>query len=245
MKIIAVIPARMSSSRLPNKMMQPLGDKTLIRSTYDNVVQMQLFDQVIVATDSQEIFDEISHHQGLAIMTKNEHQTGSDRIAEVVKPMEVDIIVNVQGDEPFVSREALVSLIKSFKQDITVDVATLKMPILDNKEIENPNNVKVICNYNDFALYFSRTPIPYQRDQKTEDIRYFQHIGVYAFRKKALMDFSILPMRSLEKAEKIECLRYLEYGMRIKVLETQEKTIGVDTLEDLERARDYLQNLNS
>ncbi len=239
MKTIAVIPARLNSVRLNRKMMQDLGGIPLIRRTYENALQMQLFDQVLVATDSQEIFDEIAQHGGSAVMTSASHETGSDRIAQVVKPLDVDLVVNIQGDEPFIKKEPLAQLIAVFEENPDVDVATLKMHLTDRDSISNPNNVKVICDKDGNALYFSRTPLPYRRETEMT-IHYFQHIGVYAYTKNAIERFSKLPMLELEKAEKIECLRYLEYGMKIKVVETEEKSIGIDTQEDLEKARDFL-----
>ncbi len=242
MKNIAVIPARYNSTRLPAKMMQSLGDKSLIRTTYDNILSMQLFDQVMVATDSQEIFNEITNHGGIAVMTQSTHETGSDRIAEVIAPLDIDIVVNVQGDEPFINKKPLEDLLSVFQSDQSIDVATLKMSIVEPNEIANPNNVKVVCDTNEVALYFSRSPIPFLREPQELSPAYFQHIGVYAFRKKALLAFTGLKMRELEKSEKIECLRYLEYGMKIKVIETAEKSLGIDTQEDLDKARILISN---
>jgi 3-deoxy-manno-octulosonate cytidylyltransferase (CMP-KDO synthetase) len=238
MKIIAVIPARYASTRFPAKLMQDLGGKTVILRTYQAAIQTNLFDDVFVVTDSDIIFDEIVSNGGKAIMSIKEHESGSDRIAEAIQSLEVDIVVNVQGDEPFIDAEPLAKVIEVFRNDVDkkVDLASLMREIKDETEINNPNNVKVVVDQSGFALYFSRSVIPYPRD-KDVGVRYFQHIGIYAFRKQALLDFYSLPMKSLEASEKLEQLRYLEFGKRIKMVETSHVGIGIDTAEDLERAR--------
>jgi len=238
MKIIAVIPARYASTRFPAKLMQDLGGKTVILRTYEAAVNTELFDDVFVVTDSDLIFKEIEKNGGKAIMSIKEHESGSDRIAEAVENLDVDIVVNVQGDEPFINKEPLQKVIEVFKNDLEkkVDLASLMREISDWEAIENPNNVKVIVDQNSLALYFSRSVIPYPRE-KNVGVRYFQHIGIYAFRKAALMDFYRLPMQSLEASEKLEQLRYLEYGKKIKMVETTHVGIGIDTPEDLEKAR--------
>ncbi len=238
MKIIAMIPARYSASRFPGKLMQDLGGKPVITRTYEATVATQLFDDVVVVTDSDIIYNEISVIGGHIVMSKKEHECGSDRIAEAVEFMDIDIVVNVQGDEPFTEVESLKKLISVFKNDDKkeVDLASLMVNITDWEEIENPNTVKVIVDQNDFALYFSRSPIPFPRD-KSVDAKYYKHKGVYAFRKDALMDFYRLPMLTLEASEKIECIRYLEYGKRIKMVETNVQGVEIDTPEDLERAK--------
>lgn len=238
MKIIAVIPARYASTRFPAKLMQDLGGKTVILRTYEAAVNTALFDDVFVVTDSDLIFKEIEKNGGKAIMSIKEHESGSDRIAEAVENLDVDIVVNVQGDEPFINKEPLQKVIEVFKNDLEkkVDLASLMREISEWEAIENPNNVKVIVDQNGLALYFSRSIIPYPRE-KNVGVRYFQHIGIYAFRKAALMDFYRLPMQSLEASEKLEQLRYLEYGKKIKMVETTHVGIGIDTPEDLEKAR--------
>jgi 3-deoxy-manno-octulosonate cytidylyltransferase (CMP-KDO synthetase) len=241
MKIIAVIPARYASTRLPAKLMQDLGGKTMILRTYEAAVNADLFDDVFVVTDSNLIFDEIVSHGGKAIMSIKEHESGSDRIAEAIANLDVKIVVNVQGDEPFIDTESLMKLIEIFRKDTLgqVDLASLMREIKDVEVINNPNNVKVVTDQNGFALYFSRSVIPYPRE-KNIDVRYMQHIGIYAFRKQALLDFYGLPMKSLEASEKLEQLRYLEFGKRIKMVETTHIGIGIDTIEDLEKARRML-----
>ncbi|HLT52588.1 MAG TPA: 3-deoxy-manno-octulosonate cytidylyltransferase [Flavobacteriaceae bacterium] len=238
MKIISMIPARSAASRFPGKLMQDLGGKTVILRTYEATVATQLFDDVFVVTDSDIIFNEIVGNGGKAIMSKKEHECGSDRIAEAVENMDIDIVVNVQGDEPFTEKASLEKLINVFMGDADkeIDLASLMVHITDWDEISNPNTVKVIVDKFNCALYFSRSPIPYPRD-KNVAAKHFKHKGVYAFRKDALMDFYKLPMLPLEASEKIECLRYLEYGKRIKMVETHVQGVEIDTPEDLERAK--------
>ncbi|GEP52515.1 3-deoxy-manno-octulosonate cytidylyltransferase [Flavobacterium noncentrifugens] len=241
MKIIAVIPARYASTRFPAKLMQDLGGKTVILRTYEAAVETNLFDDVFVVTDSDLIFNEIISNGGKVIMSIKAHESGSDRIAEAVANMDVDIVINVQGDEPFINKEPLEKVIEIFRNDEArqVDLASLMREITNEADITNPNNVKVVVDQTGFALYFSRSVIPYPRD-KNAGVRYFQHIGIYAFRKQAIMDFYSLPMKSLEASEKLEQLRYLEFGKRIKMVETSHVGIGIDTPEDLEKARKML-----
>ncbi len=238
MKIIAMIPARYAASRFPAKLMQDLGGKTVIWRTYEAVINTQLFKDVFVVTDSKTIFNEITTHGGKAIMSKKEHHCGSDRIAEAVEYMDVDIVVNVQGDEPFIDKQSLQKVVAVFqKEDATqIDLASIMTPITNTEEIQNPNTVKVIVDQKNMALYFSRSPIPYHRDKEIS-VTYYKHKGVYAFRKQALLDFYNLPMKPLEVAEKIECIRYLEYGKKIKMVETSTTGVEIDTPQDLEYAK--------
>lgn len=241
MKIIAVIPARYASTRFPAKLMQDLGGKTVILRTFEAAKNTQLFDDVFVVTDSEIIFNEIKSNGGKVIMSTKSHESGSDRIAEAVENMQVDVVVNVQGDEPFINKEALESLVHAFKTDVEskIDLGSVMYQITEKDEIDNPNNVKVVVDQNNFALYFSRSVIPFPREENV-GVRYMKHIGIYAFRKSALMDFYKLPMKSLEASEKLEQLRYLEYGKRIKMIETDKGSIGIDTPEDLEKAKKML-----
>lgn len=238
-----MIPARYEASRFPGKLLKDLNGKTVITRTYEAAKNTGLFDEVYVVTDSDEIFAEINKNGGNAIKSKKEHECGSDRIAEAVQDMDVDIVVNVQGDEPFIDRESLAKLLMVFREDdaAVIDLASLKTALIESDEITNANNVKVITNKNDFAMYFSRFPVPYPRNTEAP-VTYFKHIGIYAFRKQALIDFYNLPMLSLESAEKIEAIRFLEYGKNIKMVETQMQTIGIDTPEDLEKARGIWKN---
>ncbi len=233
-----MIPARYAASRFPAKLMQDLSGKPVIVRTYEATINTKLFDEVFVVTDSAIIFDTITKAGGKAIMSLKAHDCGSDRIAEAVSNMDVDIIVNVQGDEPFTDRESLASVLDVFRDDVAmeIDLASLMVRIDDGEEIANPNTVKVIVDNRNFALYFSRSPIPYPRAEEVEKV-YYKHKGIYAFRKRALMDFQRLPMLSLEATEKIEAIRYLEYGKKIKMVETSVSGIEIDTPEDLKRAQ--------
>lgn len=241
MKIIAMIPARYAASRFPAKLMQQLGDKTVIRHTYDNTVATGLFDEVWVVTDSDMIYREIDSNAGKAIMSIGQHESGSDRIAEAVAGMNVDIVVNVQGDEPFVKKPPLEKLLQVFKgaEGEKVQVASLMQVLKEQKFIDDPNYVKVAVDLHMNSLMFSRSVIPYPRNKEI-DIVYYEHIGVYAFRKEALMNFTSWPMTALEAAEKIECLRYLEHGIPLKMVVTEYMGVEIDTPEDLERAAKLL-----
>lgn len=234
MKTIAMIPARYAATRFPAKLMQQLGNKPVIRHTYDNTVATGLFAEVIVVTDSDIIFDEITSNGGIAIRSQREHQSGSDRIAEAAANLDVDIILNVQGDEPFVKREPLEKLLEVF-QDNTVQVASLMQVMKEQKFIDDSNYVKVAVDLNNNSLFFSRSVVPYPRD-KSVLTNYYEHIGVYAFRKQALLNFTSWPMTPLESAEKIECLRYLEHGVPLRMVLTDYMGVEIDTPEDLERA---------
>ena len=237
-KIGAFIPARYAATRFPAKLMQALGNKTVIRHTYDNTVATGLFDEVYVVTDSEIIFNEITSHGGKAIMSKKEHESGSDRIAEAIEDLAIDIVVNVQGDEPFVKKEPLEQLIAVFKDD-KVQVASLMQALTNSDLIADPNYVKVAVDKNSNALFFSRSVIPYARNTAIA-ITYYEHIGVYAFKKQALLDFTNWPMSPLEAAEKIECLRYLENGVSIKMVLTNYMGVEIDTPEDLIKAAKLL-----
>lgn len=237
MNIVAVIPARYAATRFPGKLMQMLGSKSIIRHVYVNTKKTGLFTDVLVVTDSDIIYNEITANGGKAIMSKKEHESGSDRIAEVIAEMNVDIIVNVQGDEPFIKKEPLEKLVRLF-DDSSVKVASL-MRKISKEEAENPNNVKVVTDKSGYALYFSRSVIPFQRDLAA-DVNYFLHVGVYGYKKDILLKFTQWPQSELEKTEKLEQLRYLENGIKIKMAETDYNNIAIDTPEDLEKAKSSL-----
>ena len=237
-KIGAFIPARYAATRFPAKLMQMLGDKSVIRHTYDNTKATGLFDEVYVVTDSEIIFNEIVDNGGKAIMSIKQHESGSDRIAEAVENLDIDIVVNVQGDEPFVKREPLERVLACF-EDSTVKVASLMQVLNNQASIEDPNYVKVAVDNNWNALFFSRSVIPYPRSTEMP-ITYYEHVGVYAFKKQALIDFTHWPMSPLEAAEKIECLRYLENGVSIKMAVTNYMGVEIDTPEDLIKAAELL-----
>lgn len=237
-----MIPARYAASRFPGKLMQDLGGKSVILTTYQATVNTGLFDEVYVVTDSDIIFDEIQSNGGKVIRSIKEHDCGTDRIAEAVENLNVDIVVNVQGDEPFTNREGLGKVLKVFEGEDAekIDLASLMSEISDWKEINDPNTVKVVVDKNDFALYFSRSPIPYPRDKNVR-IKYYKHKGIYAFRKQAILDFYKLPMSELEATEKVECIRFLEYGKNIKMAVSNTRSVEIDTPEDLKRANLLMQ----
>ena len=238
-----MIPARYAATRFPGKLMQPLGGKPVIRHTYDNTVATGLFDEVLVVTDSDIIYNEITAHGGKATMSKQPHESGSDRIAEAVKDLEADVVVNVQGDEPFVRREPLQQLLRIFDEEGggEVQVASLMQVLTEPQLIADPNYVKVAVDRQMNALLFSRSPIPYARDTSAPVV-YYEHIGVYAFRKQALLNFTGWPVTPLEAAEKIECLRYLEHGLRLKMVVTDYMGVEIDTPEDLLKAAKQLKS---
>jgi 3-deoxy-manno-octulosonate cytidylyltransferase (CMP-KDO synthetase) len=238
MRKIAMIPARYAATRFPGKLMQLLGSKPVIIHTYEATVATRLFDDVIVVTDSNIIFDEIKKHGGRAVISKKPHESGSDRIAEAAAEMNVDIIVNVQGDEPFVKKEPLQKLLLRFN-DASVQVASLMQVIHNENEINDPNVVKVVVDKNMNSLLFSRSPVPYQRDKNSPAVHY-RHIGVYAFRKQALINFTLWPPSRLEQAEKLEQLRYLENGVPLRMVAVDYMGMGIDVPEDLERAKKFL-----
>lgn len=238
MKIVAMIPARYGATRFKGKLMAALKGKTVIRHTYEATAATGLFDEVVVVTDSAIIYNEITGNGGKAMMSRKEHESGSDRIAEAAAGLEVDIIVNVQGDTPFVKKEPLEKLLQQFS-DPAVRVGSLMQLLEDEKLIADPNYVKVCVDRNMNALFFSRSIIPYPRN-KNISIPYYEHIGIYAFRKGALLDFTNWPVSPLEDAEKIECLRYLENGVPIRMAVTGFMGVEIDTPEDLERAERLL-----
>jgi 3-deoxy-manno-octulosonate cytidylyltransferase (CMP-KDO synthetase) len=237
MKVIAMIPARYEASRFPGKLMQDLAGKSVILRTYEATINTGLFEKVFVVTDSRIIYDEIIKNDGNVLMSKLEHESGSDRIAEAVHDIECDIIINVQGDEPFTESESLKRLIEVFSFDKAkqIDLASLMVKIDDEKEINNSNCVKVITDKDNFALYFSRSVIPFNRSFNKK-LNYYKHKGVYAFRKSTLLEFTNLPILNLEESEKIECLRFLEHGKKIKMVESNVQGVEIDTPSDLEKA---------
>ncbi|NII24515.1 3-deoxy-manno-octulosonate cytidylyltransferase [Pseudoflavitalea sp. X16] len=233
-----MIPARYAATRFPAKLMQLLKGKTVIRHTYDNTVATGLFDEVWVVTDSEVIYQEIVSHGGKATMSVKEHESGSDRIAEAVANMEVDIVLNVQGDTPFIRQEPLQQLLQCFK-DPSVQVASMMQVLHEQEQIDDPNYVKVAVDRHMNSLMFSRSVIPYPRNKEVP-ITYYEHIGVYAFRKQALLNFTNWPITPLEAAEKVECLRYLEYGIPLRMIVVDYMGVEIDTPDDLQRAEKLL-----
>jgi len=241
-RIVALIPARYDATRFPGKLMAKLGAKSVVLRTYESVVKAALFSEVYVVTDSDIIFNEIVDNGGQAIKSIKEHECGSDRIAEAAEGIDADIIVNVQGDEPFTKKAPLIKLLEVFDgpDAKNIDLASLMQVMTKVNQIEDPNYVKVVVDEDNNALFFSRSPIPYPRNKDAQN-KYFEHIGVYAFRKQALLDFYNTPMTILEDTEKIECLRYLETGKRIKMVVTEYMGIEIDTPEDLEHAKTFIE----
>jgi 3-deoxy-D-manno-octulosonate cytidylyltransferase len=237
--VVALIPARYGASRFDGKLMAKLGGKTVVTRTLEATISTGLFDDVIVVTDSEIILEEIKNAGGSAVMSRKDHESGSDRIAEAASKMDVDIIVNVQGDTPFVKKEPLQKLLNEF-MDHSVQVASLMQELSEQRFIDDPNYVKVAIDKNRNALFFSRSVIPYPRNKNLK-IVYYEHIGVYAFRKKALLDFTTWPVSPLEDAEKIECLRYLENGVPLRMVITDYMGVEIDTPEDLQRATKLLE----
>lgn len=244
MRAIALIPARLGATRFPSKLLAPVKGKSVIRRTYESAVNTGLFDEVIVVTDSDEILNEITSFGGKAVKSKGEYDSGTDRIAEIAADLQADVFVNVQGDEPFVQREPLAQLLAVFQgaAGATVQVASLVQELKEQELIADPNYVKVALDLNGNALFFSRSIIPYPRDKQLA-IPYYEHIGVYAFRKQALMNFTHWPLTPLEKAEKIECLRFLEHGIPMRMVVTQYMGVEIDTPEDIIRAEALMEKM--
>jgi 3-deoxy-manno-octulosonate cytidylyltransferase (CMP-KDO synthetase) len=238
---IALIPARLNATRFPSKLMADLKGKSVIRRTYEATLATSLFNDVYVVCDSPVIYNEIVNNGGKAILSKKEHECGTDRIAEAAAEMEADIIVNVQGDEPFVKKQPLADLLEVFKKDAQkeIHVGSLMQVLKSQKEIDDPNYVKVAVDKDFNALFFSRSVIPYPRNPEHK-APYYEHIGVYAFRKEALIKFIQLPVGILEDAEKVECLRFLENGMKMKMVMTEYMGIEIDIPEDIEKAKKFL-----
>ena len=242
-KIVALIPARLNASRFPQKLMKELDGKTIILRTYEAIKEMNLFDAVLVVCDEETIFNEIQKNGGRAVLSTKEYESGTDRIAEVAATIDADIIVNVQGDEPFISKEALQKVIALFNNPL-VDVGSLVLPITNKASIENPNCVKVVVDKNFKAMYFSRSPIPFVRDENSNQ-QFYKHIGVYAFKKESLLAFTQLPISQLERTEKLENLRMLENAMNVYMAVVNEVGISIDTPEDFELAKKYLTQSNA
>ena len=245
MEVIGVIPARYESKRFPGKLLADLGGKPVIRHVYERSAGAKGLKVLLVATDDKRIFDVVESFGGKAVMTSPRHKSGTDRIAEVMAKIKGDVVVNIQGDEPFIRPKMIEDVIKPFKGKENVCMATLKCPIEKEEEITDPNVVKVVTDSDDFALYFSRLPVPYVRDGGKNSVRFYKHIGLYAYTRGFLLKFAKLPHSSLEQAERLEQLRALEYGYSIKVLETRYSTLGIDTRQDLALARKMLRGENA
>jgi 3-deoxy-manno-octulosonate cytidylyltransferase (CMP-KDO synthetase) len=237
MKTVALIPARMGATRFPAKLVADLCGKPLIARTYLSTVETGVFDEVMVVTDHQDIAEIIEAEGGRVFLSQQEHESGSDRIAEAVKNMDAEVVVNVQGDEPFQDRKSLQNLVEVFNNN-EVEVASMMSRIVDPIQVDNPNVVKVVVDKHGFALYFSRSPLPYRRNPDIE-VPVYKHIGIYAYRRQALVRFTELEKSQLERVEMLEQLRLLENGIRIKMIESNHQAVAVDTEQDLEKARAY------
>ena len=237
MKTIALIPARFGATRFPAKLLADLRGKPLIARTYLSTMATNVFDDVMVVTDHESIAEAVRNEGGKVFFSQKAHESGSDRIAEAAASIEADIIVNVQGDEPFQDRESLSNLVNVF-QDEKVEVASLMSPIAEQSLINHPNIVKEVTDQESFSLYFSRSPIPFKRNE-TSSPQYFRHIGIYAYKKELLMAFTKWEKSVLENIEMLEQLRLLENGIRIKMVSTHHQAVAIDVPEDLERALIY------
>ncbi len=240
-KVVAIVPARYESTRLPGKPLALIDGKPMIQHVYERARRVALVEGVLVATDDARIAAAVRGFGGEAVMTRADHPSGTDRIAEVAANLDAEVIVNVQGDLPFLEAAMVDAAVAMMRADVALPMATLKTPIHSNAELLNPNVVKVVTDREGYALYFSRSPLPYWREAATagaaDGIRGYRHIGLYAYRRDFLLTFARLAPTPLEQAEKLEQLRALEWGFRIRVAETAAVGIEVDTPHDLERAR--------
>lgn len=238
MKFLGVIPSRYASTRLEGKPLKDICGHTMVEWVYKRALKSKL-DGVVVATDDERIVGEVKSFGGNVILTRKDHINGTSRIAEVCETYtDYDVIVNIQGDEPLIEPDMINSIIDSFIEDNTIPMSTLKYKLTDMTEIENPNAVKVVTDKNDFAIYFSRSVIPYPRNLNMDN--YYKHVGIYGYKRDFVMEYAKMESTPLELSESLEQLRVLENGYKIKVLETPYKIIGVDTQEELERVREYI-----
>ncbi len=235
MKIVGIIPSRYASTRLAGKPLKDICGKTMVQRVYEQSERASNVDQVIVATDDQRIYDTVKSFGGDVVMTSKDHQTGTDRLAEAVKNIDADIVVNIQGDEPLIDPQMIDQAVSPLIKDNSIRMSTLKKKINSQEEIASPHVVKVVTDKDNFALYFSRAAIPYPRNNT--EIDYYKHIGLYVYRKEFLLEYAKMDSTSLEEQESLEQLRVLENGYKIKVVETEYQAIGVDTPEDLEKVR--------
>lgn len=243
MKIVAVIPARYGSTRFRGKPLALISGKPMIQWVYENTVSCSMISRVIVATDERNIAKVVESFGGEVCMTSSAHTTGTDRVAEAAKDLDAQIIINIQGDEPLLPSEGIEETVAPLLNDKTIPMGTLKTKILNREDIYNPNIVKIITDHRGFALYFSRSPIPYEKLANLGTI-FFRHIGLYVYRRDFLLRFARLPQSALEKAEGLEQLRALEHGYSIKVVETDYHPVGVDVPDDISRVEKLMQEQN-
>ena len=255
-RAVAIIPARYNSTRFPGKPLALLQNKPVIQHVFEKVKDARLVDAVLVATDDERIYNIVADFGGKAVMTSEGHRTGTDRVAEAAKGIECDIVINIQGDEPFIKTEMVDDLVNMLACDERALMGTLAKRITDSKEIFSPDVVKVVIDNEGFAMYFSRAPIPWHREEfskfqdsgfkagnrylATGGMEVYKHIGIYGYRKDTLLSLSSMEENALEKLEKLEQLRALASGIKIKVKETDYDTFGIDTVEDLRNAEEYL-----
>lgn len=238
MKFLGVIPSRYASTRLEGKPLKDICGHTMVEWVYKRALKSKL-DKVVIATDDERIMAEVKSFGGNAVLTRADHLNGTSRIAEVCETYtDYDVIVNIQGDEPLIEPDMINAIIDSFIEDTTIPMSTLKHKLTDMTEIENPNAVKVITDKNNFAIYFSRSVIPYPRKLNMDN--YYKHVGIYGYKRDFVMEYAKMPSTPLELSESLEQLRVLENGYKIKVIETPYKIIGVDTQEELDRVREYI-----
>lgn len=235
--VIGVIPARYKSTRLPGKPLLEISGKPMIQCVYESAGRSKYLTEVIVATDDKRIYECVKNFGGKTVMTSAKHKSGTDRICEVIKNHKADIIVNIQGDEPFIDFKNIDKAIEPLLKDKTINISTLAIKIIDKKEISDPNKVKVVFDKNNYAIYFSRSVIPFDRDNCKPD--YFKHIGLYVYRKSYILKYINLKQTKLESAEKLEQLRILENGERIKVVVTKKDSFSIDTIEDYKKFKNY------
>ena len=249
MKVVAVIPARYESTRLPGKPLLKIQSKTIVQMVYERASESTMLQDVIVATDDRRIFDHVESFGGRVVMTASDHQTGTDRIAEVVADVDADVVVNVQGDEPLINKGVIESVLPPFEEDPLVQMTTLCTHLTDPDDLFNPNIVKVVCDRNGNAIYFSRSPIPYRKTPEMKrhfEVAYeeldpwFRHVGLYAYRRDFLISFSRMEQGILERLEGLEQLRALEHGARIRVIQGNYKGVGIDTHEDYMKLKTFL-----
>ena len=240
MRSIALIPARLESTRLSRKLLRELNGIPLIVRTAQNIIDFKIFDEVHVITDSIDIKNILDNYSISNFLSEKDHQTGTDRVAEYANNFDCDIIINVQGDEPFIKKQNLQIILSEFENDHNkiIDVISLKKKIDKQIDVDNHNNVKVVTDANDFANFFSRSPIPHNRSNSFN--QYYKHIGIYAFRKKALIEFPKMFISEIEKAEKIEALRFIYNDKKIKLLEIHNNIISIDTEEDFIEAEKFI-----
>ncbi len=240
MEVIGVIPARYASSRLPGKVLLDILGKPMLQHVWERAKKSRLLDELLIACDDERVLAAARKFGAKAVMTSVDHASGTDRIAEAMKGRPADIIINIQGDEPLIAPSVIDALAKALLKDEHCPMATVIKPVAFSEELENPNVVKVVVDARGYALYFSRSLVPFPRAKVSADFKFYKHLGIYAYRKDFLMKFKKLPASALEKAERLEQLRVLEAGFHIRTVETDMDTIGVDTAEDLKKVEAHM-----